>query len=337
MDAHELQRRRDERARARRRRRIRRRAGIGTTLAVVVVAVAVAIASASGSGGAARTTASGSARSTPTAAHAPARPRRAADRHARGASTAAVLGPATGVARHGRGAGADVPRHRRAAQGRPVPRPVRAAPGVRGADAGAQAGRLARGDPGPAPGLLEQGGQAPGRAAHRHHLRQRLPLAVRRGAARPAQARLGRRREHPAQRSAPLAGRPDQRRGQGDGGRRLGARHPGHQPRRPHHPGRRAAALPDRQRPQDDPAPLRRARQLVLLPVGPLRHDGDRRRALRRLRRVDHRRARLGRSVQRPLPPAAPARAGRHEPLGAARADRRHPHGDGATGLLRRG
>jgi peptidoglycan/xylan/chitin deacetylase (PgdA/CDA1 family) len=97
MDAHELQRRRDERARARRRRRIRRRAGIGTTLAVVVVAVAVAIASASGSGGAARTTASGSARSTPTAAHAPARPRRAADRHARGASTAAVLGPATGV------------------------------------------------------------------------------------------------------------------------------------------------------------------------------------------------------------------------------------------------
>ena len=118
---------------------------------------------------------------------------------------------------------------------------------------------------------------------------------------------------------------------------RLGARHPGHQPRRPHHPGRRAAALPDRQRAQDDPAPLRGPRQLVLLPLGPLRHDGDRRRALRRLRRLHHRRPRLGRAVQRPLPPTAAARAGRHEPLGAARADRRHPHRGGATGLLRRG
>jgi peptidoglycan/xylan/chitin deacetylase (PgdA/CDA1 family) len=97
MDAEELQRRREERARARRRRRIRRRAGIGATLGVVVIAVAVAIASASGSGGAARTTASTSAPTT-TAAHAPARSRRRAGRHARGASTAAVLGPATGVA-----------------------------------------------------------------------------------------------------------------------------------------------------------------------------------------------------------------------------------------------
>jgi peptidoglycan/xylan/chitin deacetylase (PgdA/CDA1 family) len=97
MDAEELQRRREERARARRRRRTRRRAGIGATLGVVVIAVAVAIASASGSGGAARTTASTTAPTT-TAAHARARPRRGAAHHARGASTAAVLGPATGVA-----------------------------------------------------------------------------------------------------------------------------------------------------------------------------------------------------------------------------------------------
>jgi peptidoglycan/xylan/chitin deacetylase (PgdA/CDA1 family) len=97
MDAEELQRRRDERARARRRRRIRRRAGIGATLAVVVIAVAVAIASASGSGGATRTTETRSASSTATTAHARARHRRPADRHRRGESTAAVLGPATGV------------------------------------------------------------------------------------------------------------------------------------------------------------------------------------------------------------------------------------------------
>src|ERR1700727_361784 len=96
MDAEELTRRREERARARRRRRTRRRAGIGATLGVVVIAVAVALASASGSGGAARTPASTSAPPT-TAAHAPARSRRRASRHARG-STAAVLGPATGVA-----------------------------------------------------------------------------------------------------------------------------------------------------------------------------------------------------------------------------------------------
>jgi peptidoglycan/xylan/chitin deacetylase (PgdA/CDA1 family) len=97
MDAEELQRRRDERARARRRRRIKRRAGIGATLAVVVIAVAVAIASASGSGDAPRTTASSSASRTSTTARAPARRRRQAGRHVRGASTASVLGPATGV------------------------------------------------------------------------------------------------------------------------------------------------------------------------------------------------------------------------------------------------
>ncbi|HEY6526957.1 MAG TPA: polysaccharide deacetylase family protein [Solirubrobacteraceae bacterium] len=96
MDAEELQRRRDQRAQARRRRRIRRRAGIGATLGVVVIAVAVAIASASGSSGDAGTASSRST-STPTTAHAPARHRHVAGRHTRGASTAAVLGPATGV------------------------------------------------------------------------------------------------------------------------------------------------------------------------------------------------------------------------------------------------
>jgi peptidoglycan/xylan/chitin deacetylase (PgdA/CDA1 family) len=97
MDAEELQRRRAERALARRRRRIRRRAGIGGTLGVVVIAVAVAIAAASGSGGATNPPAARSTQSTRTATHAAARTRHAAGRHTRGESTAAVLGPATGV------------------------------------------------------------------------------------------------------------------------------------------------------------------------------------------------------------------------------------------------
>jgi peptidoglycan/xylan/chitin deacetylase (PgdA/CDA1 family) len=97
MDAEELQRRRDERARARRRRRVRRRAGIGGTLGVVVIAVAVAIAAASGSGGATDPPASRSTQTTRTVSHAAARTRHAAGRHTRGESTAAVLGPATGV------------------------------------------------------------------------------------------------------------------------------------------------------------------------------------------------------------------------------------------------
>ena len=96
MDAEELQRRRDERARARRRRRVRRRVGIGATLAVVAVAVIVAIASASGSGTPTETTAKRAGRPRATT-HAAARSQRTAERHTRGESTAAVLGPDTGV------------------------------------------------------------------------------------------------------------------------------------------------------------------------------------------------------------------------------------------------
>ncbi|HEX3689047.1 MAG TPA: polysaccharide deacetylase family protein [Solirubrobacteraceae bacterium] len=97
MDAEELQRRRDERAAARRRRRIRRRAGIGGTLGVILIAAVVAIAAASGSGGAPDKTTAQQTQTTRTATHAQARSRRAAGKHRRGASTAAVLGPATGV------------------------------------------------------------------------------------------------------------------------------------------------------------------------------------------------------------------------------------------------
>ena len=97
MDAEELQRRREQRAEARRRRRNRRRAGIGAVVGVIVIAVAVAIASASGSGGTTRTTTTRTARRPHTTPRAAARHGRAAGRHQRGASTAAVLGPATGV------------------------------------------------------------------------------------------------------------------------------------------------------------------------------------------------------------------------------------------------
>jgi peptidoglycan/xylan/chitin deacetylase (PgdA/CDA1 family) len=97
MDAEELQRRRDERAQARRRRRIRRRVGVGSALGVVVIAVVVVIATASGSGGATDTTTTKITSSTHTTAHAKARPRHTAGRHTRGESTAAVLGPGTGV------------------------------------------------------------------------------------------------------------------------------------------------------------------------------------------------------------------------------------------------
>jgi peptidoglycan/xylan/chitin deacetylase (PgdA/CDA1 family) len=75
---------------------MRRRAGIGATVAVIVIAVAVAIASASGSDEPTEKTASQTTRSTP-ATHARAKSHRAATRHTKGESTAAVLGPATGV------------------------------------------------------------------------------------------------------------------------------------------------------------------------------------------------------------------------------------------------
>jgi peptidoglycan/xylan/chitin deacetylase (PgdA/CDA1 family) len=96
MDVEELTRRRQERAQARRRRRTRRRVGAGGALAVVVVAVIVAIASANGSGGSptASTTTTGAGHTTTHAARTSHRP---AGHPARGASTAAVLGPGTGV------------------------------------------------------------------------------------------------------------------------------------------------------------------------------------------------------------------------------------------------
>ncbi|HEY2318766.1 MAG TPA: polysaccharide deacetylase family protein [Solirubrobacteraceae bacterium] len=99
MDAKELQRRRDQRAQARRRRRTRRRAGIGGALALAAVAVAVVVAIASASGGDAPTTSTSTAtgHTATHATHATRTSHRAAGRHARGASTAAALGPATGV------------------------------------------------------------------------------------------------------------------------------------------------------------------------------------------------------------------------------------------------
>ncbi len=97
MDAEELHRRREERAAARRRRRIRRRAGAGGTLGVVVIAVAVVIAAASGSGGATNPPAVRSTSPTKTTTHAAARTPHAAGSQTRGESTAAILGPGTGV------------------------------------------------------------------------------------------------------------------------------------------------------------------------------------------------------------------------------------------------
>ena len=96
MDAEELQRRREERAAARRRRRVRRRAGVGATLGVIVIGVVVAIAAASGGGATDKTTAQHT-QTTHTTRHAKTRAHHAAGAHKRGESTAAVLGPATGV------------------------------------------------------------------------------------------------------------------------------------------------------------------------------------------------------------------------------------------------
>jgi peptidoglycan/xylan/chitin deacetylase (PgdA/CDA1 family) len=95
MDAEELTRRREERARARRQRRTRRRIGVGGALALVAVVVIVAVASAGGSDTPTRSTTTTAAGHTPTHAARPAH--RAAGHHARGESTAAVLGPATGA------------------------------------------------------------------------------------------------------------------------------------------------------------------------------------------------------------------------------------------------
>ena len=119
------------------------------------------------------------------------------------------------------------------------------------------------------------------RQADRDQLRQRLPVAVHAGAA--GAARLG----WVGDENLQLSGLPPSQGGLGRSAdprparRGLGARHAGHQPRGPDHARRRAAALPGRRRAQDAPAALPRARQLVLLPVRPLR----RRRSSRRSRR----------------------------------------------------
>jgi peptidoglycan/xylan/chitin deacetylase (PgdA/CDA1 family) len=101
MDSAELQRRRDERAAARRRRRLRRRAGIGGALGVIVVAVLVVIATASGNGsgsdGASGKTPRAHRHPARAATHASAGASHLTGRHRRGESTAAALGPATGV------------------------------------------------------------------------------------------------------------------------------------------------------------------------------------------------------------------------------------------------
>ncbi len=54
------------------------------------------------------------------------------------------------------------------------------------------------------------------------------------------------------------------------------------------------AALPGRHRPADAAPALRRSGELVLLPVGSLQRHRDRRGQGRRVRRLDHRGARLG-------------------------------------------
>jgi peptidoglycan/xylan/chitin deacetylase (PgdA/CDA1 family) len=97
MDSAELQRRREERAAARRRRRIRRRTGLGAAVSVLVIAVVVAIAATSGGDGASSTAPARRAHRARTTTHAAAHAHRPTGPHRRGASTAAALGPATGV------------------------------------------------------------------------------------------------------------------------------------------------------------------------------------------------------------------------------------------------
>ena len=100
---------------------------------------------------------------------------------------------------------------------------------------------------------------------------------------------------------------------------------------------RLAAALPGGGRTPAPAAPLPRARQLVLLPVGSLQLHGHRRRPRSRVRGLHDRGPGLGGTLQRCLPPPSPARPRWHEPVGTAGADRLHAHGVGSPHLLRRG
>ena len=95
------------------------------------------------------------------------------------------------------------------------------------------------------------------------------------------------------------------------------------------------SSLPDRDRPPDDPAPLRGARQLVLLSIRPLRRDGDRRRKAAGF---------VGSTTvvpgwagpPRTPSPTAAARARRHEPPSLLQQIADARAAAGATGLLRR-
>ena len=302
MDPESLQRRRATRAHERRQRVVRRRIAALAALAGVAVIAVVVVASSGGSttsssGGAA--VASGNGADAHKHLHAAHHRARAATYPERGASTASVLGPATGkpgtasvpiLMYHVINAAADRERRSRACTCR--------AAGVRRPDAGAQISGLASGHARSAARLLEARRAPASGQADRAHLRQRLPLAVRDGAAGPQAPRLGSRREHPAQRPAAVPGRADQRRGPRSGRGGLGARHPGDQPRRPDHARPVRAPLPGRHRPRDPQTPVRRAGQLVLLPVGPLQRDRNRCRPFRRVRRLDDGRPGLGRPVE---------------------------------------
>ena len=155
------------------------------------------------------------------------------------------------------------------------------------------AGGLSRRDDGSDVALLARRCSAAG-APCRRQLRQRLPLAVLKRAAGAERARLARRREPAAERPATLAGGADPRRGARAAARRLGARYPGHQPRRPDHARPRRAARTGGHSARRADCALPRRRQLVLLPLRPLQRHRHSCGPRGRLPRVDDGRSGLG-------------------------------------------